>query len=71
MPEIKLRKIMRCPVCFARENDVTLMKSGEEYYCIHCSYHGTAEEIAGMYADLRKKYRWIQKRVTLDELRTL
>jgi hypothetical protein len=71
MSEIKLRKVMRCPVCFARENDVTLAKNGDEYYCVHCSYHGTAEETAGMYLDLRKKYRWIQKRVTLDELRTL
>jgi hypothetical protein len=71
MPEIELRKVMRCPVCFARENDVTLMKEGDEYYCIHCSYHGTAQEIAAMYQDLRKKYRWILKRVTLEELRQL
>ncbi len=71
MAEIKLRKVMRCPVCFARENDVTLLKTGDEYYCVHCSYHGTAEHIAGMYMDLRKKYCWIQKRVTLDELRAL
>jgi len=62
---------MRCPVCFARENDVTLMNNGTEYYCVHCSYHGNAEQIAGMYADIRRKYRWIQRRVTLDELRKL
>jgi len=37
---------------------------------VHCSYHGTAEHIAGMYTDLRKKYRLIQKRITLAELRT-
>jgi len=47
------------------------MKDGTEYYCIHCSYHGTAEDITAMYADLRKKYQWNQRRVTLDELRKL
>lgn len=71
MAEIKLRRVMRCPVCFARENDVTLMLDGSEYYCVHCSYHGTAEQITGLYINMRKKYLWIQKRVTLDELRTL
>ncbi len=71
MAEIKPRKIMRCPVCFARENDITLMKDEAEYYCIHCSYHGTTEDITAMYADLRKKYQWNQRRVTLDELRKL
>lgn len=71
MAETEPRRIMRCPVCFARENDVTLMTDGAEFYCIHCSYHGTLGDIIGLYADLRKKYRWNQKRVTLDELRKL
>jgi len=71
MPEIKLRKVMRCPVCFARENDVNLLLDGEEYYCIKCSYHGTAEEVAERYAELRKKYRWKLRRIGLEDLRKL
>ncbi len=73
MSEPQLRKVLRCPVCFARETDVTLFKAPDraEYYCVKCSYHGTKEEVAEMYMDLRKKYRWIRRRLTLDELRTL
>jgi hypothetical protein len=60
-------------VCFARENDVTLFKAeaAGAYYCPKCSFTGSAQEVQAMYADLRKKYRWITKRLTLDELRQL
>lgn len=72
MPEIKPRTIvLRCPVCFARENDVTLFRDGEEYYCIKCSFTGTDSEVRAMYTDLRKKYHWILKRVPLEEQRNI
>jgi hypothetical protein len=60
---------LRCPVCFARENDVSLLKDGEGYYCIKCSYTGTEAEVRAVYAQLQKKYRLLTTRVTLDELR--
>ena len=63
---------LRCPVCFSRENDVVLFKRDEEMYsCPKCSFTGTAWDVQEMYIDLRKKYRWIQKRMTLEELRNL
>jgi hypothetical protein len=71
MSDAQRRTVLRCPICFARENDVTLLWDQEGYYCIHCSYHGTASEVLEMYADLQKKYRWKLRRVTLDDLRTL
>ena len=64
-------KIYRCPVCFSRENDVYLFRDGVVYYCVKCSFTGTLEQILEMYADLRKKYRWNQRRLKLDEQREL
>jgi len=62
---------MRCPVCFSRENDVVLFREGERYYCVKCSFAGSEADVRAMYADLRNKYRWITRRVTLEELRGL
>ncbi len=62
----------RCPVCFARENDVTLFRAGENhFYCPKCSFNGSMVDIQEMYADLRKKYRLVLTRVSLEELRTM
>lgn len=62
---------LRCPVCFARENDVNLFWEGNEFYCVKCSYHGTATEVRAQYTELKKKYRWILKRLPLETLRQL
>lgn len=58
----------RCPVCFSREIDVVmLMPSPGQYRCIKCSFEGSDQEVAGMYADIRKKYHWMGRRLTLEE----
>jgi ribosomal protein S27AE len=62
---------MRCPVCFSRENDVVLLQEGARYYCPKCGFHGTETDVWDMYADLRKKYRLITTRVTLEEQRAM
>ena len=54
---------MRCPVCFAREIDIVLFQEGDEYYCIKCSFTGTAAEIDRMYAATRKRFRNLSKRL--------
>lgn len=62
----------RCPVCFSRENDVVLFKKDENnLYCIKCSFNGTIAEVEEMYADMKKKYHFIKKRILLDEMRKL
>lgn len=60
---------LRCPVCFSRENDVTLFGDPSDLYCSKCSYTGTARQTRERYADLQKKYRWMDRRVTLEQLR--
>ena len=59
--------IFRCPVCFARENDVVL----RQRYCIKCSFTGTEGDIRDMYRDMKKKYRLITTRIPLEELEKL
>lgn len=63
--------MMRCPVCFSRENDVVLFREGDGYYCIKCGFTGTGIVVREMYADLRNKYRWISTRLTVDDQRGL
>jgi hypothetical protein len=63
--------IYRCPVCFSRENDVYLFRAGEIYYCVKCSFTGSEAQLHDFYADLRKKYKWIQKRLVLEDQRKL
>jgi hypothetical protein len=60
---------VRCPVCFSRENDVVLFREGERWYCVKCSFTGTEFDVRGMYAHMRGKYRWITRRVTLEDLK--
>lgn len=65
----KKSMIYRCPVCFARENDVVLHKKEDQtYYCVKCSFTGNEEDIREMYGDLKKKYRLMTKRITLEML---
>ncbi|MEE0421029.1 MAG: hypothetical protein UDG86_13375 [Lachnospiraceae bacterium] len=65
----KKNLIYRCPVCFARENDVILHKKKDDtYYCVKCSFTGTENDIRKMYEDMKKKYRLITRRITIDML---
>lgn len=59
----------RCPVCFNRDIDV-LMKfdTGDgTYKCQKCSYAGSAAEVHEYYLYLQKKFRWIDRRITLED----
>jgi late competence protein required for DNA uptake (superfamily II DNA/RNA helicase) len=68
MPENRKNIKMRCPVCLGRENDVVLWKTeNSDYYCPKCSFTGTEAETRAMYADYRKKYRFLTKRLTLKK----
>lgn len=58
----------RCPVCFARENDVVIRQYDGVYRCVKCSFFGSEEDIRSMYAELRKKYRLRTTRITLTDL---
>lgn len=64
---------MRCPVCFNRDIDV-LMKldeSDKKYKCFKCSFQGTEAKVREYYGYLRSKFRWIEKRITLDNYNEL
>ncbi len=49
-----------CPACFAKEIDPIMLHYDEqdrEYYCVHCCYSGTREEVEAFGRDhLRHKY---------------
>ena len=65
----KKKIIYRCPVCFARENDVVINKYDDGlYHCVKCSFFGTEEKIQDMYKDMKKKYTAIAKRITLEDM---
>ena len=63
--------IYRCPVCFARENDVVIRKYDGVYRCVKCSFFGSEEQIRQMYADLRRKYTLRTTRITLEDLENM
>lgn len=67
----KKLKILRCPYCLAKENDVLLHKEGEGYYCVKCSFTGSYEEIMQLYARHKEKFVNRTKRITLEEIETL
>lgn len=72
MPENdKKALIFRCPICYARENDVVLHRKGEQFYCVKCSFTGDRERIREMYGDLQKKYKNRTVRYTMEELEEL
>ena len=60
--------VMRCPVCFGREIDVLLLRTGEELYCVKCSFRGTPPDVRVMYAAHRQKYKNRARRVRVEEL---
>ncbi|NIA15347.1 MAG: hypothetical protein GWP08_14855 [Nitrospiraceae bacterium] len=47
--------------------DIVLLKKGEEYYCIKCSYTGTAADIQEAYSHFRSRYRLIGTRLPLSD----
>ena len=68
----KAAMIYRCPVCFARENDVVLHGDGSGgFYCIKCSFTGTEQDIQSAYGNLKIKYRNLTRRLSLEEIRGL
>lgn len=72
MPDTDKGLRYRCPVCFARENDVVLhQRANGSYYCVKCSFWGSREEILNSYSALKKKYHNLTKRITLEEIRKL
>ena len=58
----------RCPVCFARENDVVIRKYDGVYRCTKCSFFCSEEQIRKMYADLREKYTLRTTRITMEDM---
>ena len=58
---------MRCPVCFSREMDILLKLVDGKYSCLKCSYSGTEAEIRQMYKDGQKKFKWIGRRITIED----
>jgi C4-type Zn-finger protein len=63
---------MRCPVCYAREMDVVMIQAAHDHmYCQKCGYSGSEGRTRELYADLRKKYLLIDRRLTLEELRRI
>ncbi len=58
---------MRCPVCFNREIDVLMSLVDGRYCCLKCSYSGTEADVRAMYKDIQKKFRWIDKRITIED----
>lgn len=58
----------RCPVCFSREIDVIMIVTApEQHRCIKCSFEGSENEVFAMYADIRKKYHWMGRRLTMED----
>lgn len=58
----------RCPVCFSRDIDVLLQSVDDDhFYCVKCSFTGSASEISAMYRDIQKKYHWMSRRITMEE----
>ena len=70
MPESrKVPKILRCPYCLFKENDVVLHKKANgSYYCIKCSFTGKYDEIKKNYDILKQKFTNRCKRITLEDI---
>lgn len=67
----KKSMILRCPVCYGRENDVVLRKRDDKFYCVKCSFTGSEDDVLEMYADLKKKYHKYKVRYTLEQLKEM
>lgn len=59
----------RCPSCFMRDLDIDMFyDSGKkEYYCIRCQYTGPEEDVRRKNEMARFRYRFLQKRFSMDE----
>lgn len=66
----KIPKLLRCPYCLFKENDVVLHKStdNDKYYCAKCSFTGSYDEIKKNYSVLKQKFTNRCKRITLDDI---
>ena len=51
----KTQMIYRCPVCFYTTVDIPLIKDGNNFRCLKCSFTGTKNNILAMYNDFKKK----------------
>lgn len=58
---------MRCPVCFNRDIDVLMKFENNTYSCVKCSYTGSEADVREYYVYLKKKFRWIEKRITVED----
>lgn len=58
---------MRCPVCFSRDIDVLMKLKDGQYHCLKCSFTGTEDEVRQQYANLKSKFKWIDKRITIED----
>ena len=59
--------IYRCPVCFNTTVDIPLIYDGNTFRCLKCSFTGTENDIREMYNDFRKRYRLMDRRITLED----
>lgn len=59
----------RCPSCFMRDLDIDMFFDSEknEYYCIRCQFTGTEEDVLAKNQMARFRYRFIEKRFSMDE----
>jgi len=58
---------MRCPVCFNRDIDVLMKFENGIYSCQKCSFQGSEESVRKSYFYLKSKFRWIDKRITVED----
>ena len=67
----KNKIIYRCPVCLHGGTDIYLIQEKDAYRCLKCSFTGKPGEINEMYAQFKKKYRLMGKRIPLEEQRQI
>jgi len=59
------RMSLRCPVCLGRDMDIVLLRDKEGYYCVKCSFTGSAEDVEDAYTHFRSRFRLRGKRLAL------
>lgn len=59
----------RCPACFMRDLDIDMFydRDKDEYYCLRCQFTGSEEDVLQMNEQIKKKYRVMLKRITVDD----
>jgi len=58
---------MRCPVCFNRDIDVLMKYENNMYSCQKCSFSGSEEKVREYYKYLQVKFKWIDRRITVED----